>query len=60
MGKIKRKPAISGKQKFKAEKRIKTLAKKGRLSKDSKGRFHDYKNKKKSGHINLSNRVISS
>jgi hypothetical protein len=57
MGKPKKKPQFSGKQKFKAEKRIKSLAKKGRLNKQSKAKFQDYKNRRSAGRIDLSNRV---
>jgi hypothetical protein len=57
MGKTKKKPLYTGRQKFKAEKRIRSLAKKGRINKDTKERFIDFKNRRDAGKIDLTNRV---
>lgn len=58
MGKFKKKPLFTGRQKFKAEKKIKALDKKGRLNKDTKERYIDFKNRRAAGSINLTNRVF--
>jgi len=57
MGKIKKKPIYTGRQKFKAEKKIRAAGKKGRLNKDTKQRFTDFKNRRNAGGISFNNRV---
>jgi hypothetical protein len=60
MGKFKKKPLFTGRQKQKAEKRIRSLARKGRINQTTKNRFIDFKNKRASRGIDLANRVILS
>ncbi|KAI6189712.1 NOC3-like protein [Aphelenchoides bicaudatus] len=57
MGKFKKKPLFTGRQKFKAEKRIHALAKKGRINQETKNRFIDFKNRRGAGSIDLANRI---
>jgi hypothetical protein len=59
MGKLKKKPLYTGRQKFKAEKKIRASGKKGKLNKELKERFIDFKNRRAAGSINFKNRVIS-